>query len=328
MKNRSCLTNLLETFEEWTSALEDGYGLDVLYLDYQKAFDTVPHRRLMVKLKWYGVGESLLNWISEFVRLREMRVVVGGAGSQWEPVLSGSILGPLFFVLYVNELPKLVTSRFKHFADDTKLWRVIKSNDDVQKLQDDVSKLNKWTDEWLLKLNFEKCKKMSVGTTPDNEYNVGDGANRRKIEVVKEEKDLGIFVTEDLKWNVQCSKAASKAMMILGMIRRTFKQLNKELFLTLYGTYVRPHMEFCVQAWSPYYQKDIAILERVQQRATEMVKCIRKLSYQDRLKYLGLFSLERRQRRGDLIETFKILKQFDNVNPCLLYTSDAADEED
>ena len=147
--------------------LEEGYGLDVLYLDYQKAFDTVPHRRLMVKLKWYGVGESLLNWISEFVSLREMRVVVGGAGSQWEPVLSGipqgSILGPLFFVLYVNELPKLVTSRVKLFADDTKLWRVIKNNDDVQQLQDDVSKLNKWTDEWLLKLNFEKCKKMSVG---------------------------------------------------------------------------------------------------------------------------------------------------------------------
>ena len=103
MKNRSCLTNLLETFEEWTSALDAGYGLDVLYLDYQKTFDTVPYQRLMVKLKWYGVDKSLLRWISEFVGQREMRVVVGGVGSHRGPASSGipqgSILGPLLLVL-------------------------------------------------------------------------------------------------------------------------------------------------------------------------------------------------------------------------------------
>ena len=130
---------------------------------------------------------------------------------------------------------------------------------------------------------------------------------------------MGIFVSEDLKWSLQCGKAASKAMMALGLIKRTFPCLNKELFLTLYSTYVRPHMEFCVQAWSPYLQKDIATLERVQRRATKLVKCISKLSYQDRLRYLGLYSLERRRKRGDLIETFKILSKLDDTDPDLFF---------
>jgi hypothetical protein len=323
MKNRSCLTNLLETFEEWTSALDAGYGLDVLYLDYQKAFDTVPHQRLMVKLKWYGVDKSLLRWISEFVGRREMRVVVGGVGLYWGPVSSGipqgSILGPLLFVLYVNELPSLMKSRVKLFADDTKLWRSIKSNQDAQLLQDDVSTLIEWSGDWLLKLSIDKCKKLSVGNTPFSEYYIEEGSIRTTIQAVREEKDLGIFVSEDLKWSLQCGKVASKAMMALGLIKRTFPCLNKELFLTLYSTYVRPHMEFCVQAWSPYLQKDIATLERIQRRATKLVKCISKLSYQDRLRYLGLYSLERRRKRGDLIETFKILSKIDDTDPDLFF---------
>ena len=208
---------------------------------------------------------------------------MGGVGSHWGPVSSGipqgSILGPLLFVLYVNELPSLMKSRVKLFADDTKLWRSIKSNQDAQLLQDDVSTLIEWSGDWLLKLSIDKCKKLSVGNTPYSEYYIEEGSNRTTIQAVREEKDLGIFVSEDLKWSLQCGKAASKAMMALGLIKRTFPCLNKELFLTLYSTYVRPHMEFCVQAWSPYLQKDIATLERVQRRATTLVKCISKFSY-------------------------------------------------
>jgi len=278
---------------------------------------------LMVKLKWYGVDKSLLRWISEFVGRREMRVVVGGVGSHWGPVSSGipqgSILGPLLFVLYVNELPSLMKSRVKLFADDTKLWRSIKNNQDAQLLQDDVSTLIEWSGDWLLKLNIDKCKKLSVGNTPYSEYYIEEGSIKTIIQAVREEKDLGIFVSEDLKWSLQCGKAASKAMMALGLIKRTFPCLNKELFLTLYSTYVRPHMEFCVQAWSPYLQKDIATLERVQRRATKLVKRISKLSYQDRLRYLGLYSLERRRKRGDLIETFKILSKLDDTDPDLFF---------
>ena len=317
MKNRSCLTNLLETVEDWTRALEEGFGMDVLYLDYQKAFDTVPHCRLIKKLKWYGIDESLSKWIMNFVSQRQMRVRVGEESSSWSSIDSGvpqgSVLGPLLFVLYVNEISCLVKSKIKMFADDTKLWRKIKSEEDKIILQADMDKLNKWSEDWLLKFNVDKCKRMTIGKVPDGDYQIGTGVNRKTIQTVVEEKDLGICITNDLKWSGQCSAAASKAMKALGLIKRTFGYLNKELFLNLYSTYVRPHLEFCVQVWAPYYRKDIDKLENVQRRATKLVNCIRKQKYEERLRYLGLFSLERRRRRGDLIEAYKIIKNIDDI---------------
>jgi len=125
MKNRSCLTNLFETIEDWTRTLEKGFGMDVLYLDYQKDFNTVPHCRLIKKLKWYGIDETLSKWIMNFVSQRQMRVRVGEESSSWSStdsvVPQGSVLGPLLFVLYENEISCLVKSKIKMFADDTKL---------------------------------------------------------------------------------------------------------------------------------------------------------------------------------------------------------------
>ena len=186
-------------------------------------------------------------------------------------------------------------------------------------LQDDLDKLSGWSADWLLKFNVDKCKKMSVGTGSTYEYHVNDGIRRKALQSVDEEKDLGIVVTSDLKWDRQCSAAASKANMALGLIKRTFPYLNKEIFLALYGVYVRPHLEYCVQVWSPYYRKDINTLERVQRRATKLVNHIRNWTYEDRLHYLGLFSLERRRKRGDLIETFKILKNIDDTDSDMFF---------
>lgn len=156
---------------------------------------------------------------------------------------------------------------------------------------------------------------MSIGHDIDTHYALKYGSSTREVEQVSEVRDLGIVVSDDLKWSRQCNQAAYKAMAALGMIKRTFTKLSKEAFKMLYSTYVRPHLEYCVQAWSPYYQKDINILEKVQRRATKMVHGMKNLSYDQRLKSLNLFSLERRRIRGDLIEAFKILNQFENVEP-------------
>ena len=311
INGRSCLSNLLVTLENWTAALEEGYGLDIFYLDYQKAFDTVPHKRLLAKLEWYGTDIQVLNWIQNFLMNRRMNVVVNGSRSGWADVYSGvpqgSILGPVLFILYVNDLPKKVRCGIQMFADDTKLWTTVQKVDDQAKLQNDLDSLEDWSKTWLLKFNSSKCKVMHVGHSVQTEYCMSNNGKEYTVTETDKERDLGVHITKDLKWSTQCSKAASKAMQALGLIKRNFSQLDKHSFLVMYNTYVRPHLEYCAQAWNPYLKKDITCLEKVQRRATKLVKEVKHLKYEDRLRALQLFSLKYRRLRGTLIETYKIL---------------------
>ena len=136
---------------------------------------------------------------------------------------------------------------------------------------------------------------------------------RCEIAVSRLEKDLGIWVLDNLKWSIQCSKAAEKAMSVLGMIKRIFPYLNREGFILLYNTYVRAHLEYCVQVWNPYRKEDILCLEKVQRWATKMIYELKQLGYDKRLHRLGLYTLQYR-RRGDLIETYKMLTGRENIN--------------
>jgi Reverse transcriptase (RNA-dependent DNA polymerase)/Endonuclease-reverse transcriptase len=318
MKGRSCLTNLLETLEMWTKTLDEGYGLDVVYLDYRKAFDSVPHKRLVAKLRMYGLTGKLLLWIADFLNARTMKVELRGVFSRLIEVLSGvpqgSVLGPLLFLLYVNELPNWIKNNIRMFADDTKIWRKIRSEEDSESLQNDLDKLEEWSDKWMLKFNTAKCKVMHIGHKLDTKYWMGKSVNRMELETIEEEKDLGVFIRSDLKSSTQCVKSAARARRIVGMIRRNFRKLDKEDFLLLYKTYVRPHLEYCVQAWSPHMIKDIAVLERVQKAATNLVPCLKKYNYEERLRRLGIPSLQRRRERGDMIETYKILSEKENIS--------------
>lgn len=318
LRGRSCLTNLLETFEEWTKALDEGYGIDVVYLDYRKAFDTVPHGRLSRKLASYGIDGKLQKWIADFLTRRKMRVNVKGSFSQWGEVCSGvpqgSVLGPILFLLYVNDIPQWMANSIRLFADDTKVWKKIREPGDASGLQDDLDQLQKWSDEWLLKFNTGKCKVMHVGHKNPTKYYLYENGIPVELQETKEEKDLGIIVTHDLKPSKQCIAAAAKGRSVLGMINRHFKRLSRDQFLSIYKTYVRPHLEYCIQAWSPWLRKDIDVLEKVQRRATRMVTGMKKLNYNQRLKRLNLTTLEERRHRGDLIQTYKLLNHKDNID--------------
>ena len=151
LKARSCLTNLLCFFEEITKWVDEGSPVDVIYLDFQKAFDKVPHQRLILKLKSHGMGNSIINWIEQWLKDRRQRVVVDGEVSSWKPVLSGvpqgSVLGPILFLIYINDLEEGITGNILKFADDTKLFRKVKEIGDKQKLQDDTDKLVKWSEK-------------------------------------------------------------------------------------------------------------------------------------------------------------------------------------
>ena len=183
-------------------------------------------------------------------------MVLNGSKSEWAPVLSGvpqgSVLGPLLFILYVNDIPDLVHCNIEMCADDTKLFTLVRSHtcqEDQEHLQCDIATLEEWTKDWLLEFNADKCKLMQVGRPSPRNYTMANkSAARVDLESITEEKDVGVWVTTDLKSSTQCQKASKKkAMQALDMVKRSFKHITKDSFVTLY----RAHLEFCVQAWNP-----------------------------------------------------------------------------
>ena len=146
--------------------MDDGSAVDVIYLDFQKAFDKVPHQRLILKLKSHGMGNSIISWIEQWLADRRQRVVVDGEFSIWKSVLSGvphgSVLGPILCLVYINDLEEGVTGKILKFADDTKLFRKTKEIGDKQNLQDDIDKLFKWSEQWQMLFNFGKCKSLHI----------------------------------------------------------------------------------------------------------------------------------------------------------------------
>jgi hypothetical protein len=222
-------------------------------LDFAKALDTVPHERLKKKLKAHGVMGKLLQWIAAWLRERKQRVVLNGE-SIWEELLSsvphGSVPGLLLFLIFINDLDLAVSldELLVKFADDTKLARIVKSDEDRLKLKLALENLVKWTHEWGMLFNIKKCKVMHLGcSNQKSEYSM----DSVKLEVTKAEKDLGILITDNLKPGAQCTMAAKMAQSVLGQKTRTFRYGDRRVFLQLYKQYVRPHLKFAVQAWSP-----------------------------------------------------------------------------
>lgn len=310
IKGKSCMTNLLTFLEYVEEAVDCGYPVDVVYLDFSKAFDSVPHELLIHKLGCYGIRGKLLIWIRDWLCGREQRVVINGSVSSWQDVRSGvpqgSVLGPVLFAIYINDLGENLLSRLLKFADDTKTFRKVCNIYDAEMLQRDLDSLSKWGDNWGMKFNAEKCKVMHFGGTRNLEFNYSIGD--QVLEVVESEKDLGVIVSKDLKVTQQCCKAASMANRMLGMVKRTFTSRKREVILPLFKSIIRPHLEYCIQSWQPHLSKDVELLEAVQHRATKCIEGMSGLSYDERLRELMLPSLRFRRIRGDLLEMFKMYK--------------------
>jgi len=318
---KSCLTNLLEFFEDATSELDEGKSVDVLYLDFSKAFDKVPHVRLLRKLEAHGVGGQTLQWIRSWLKNRRQRVVVDGEFSEWVGVTSGvpqgSVLGPVCFLVYINDLEEELISKLGKFADDSKLLKSISSAQDSQAVIDDLKNLEKWADSWQMQFNVDKCSVIHLGNNnPCNEYKLCN----KKLKNSDKEKDLGIIVDKTLKFSEQTNNAVNKANATLGMIKRNIVSRDKKVIIKLYKALVRPKLEYCVQAWRPFLKKDIIKLEKVQHRATKLISECRHLSYEDRLKVTGLTTLEQRRDRGDMIEVFKAMNGFSKLHKNKLFT--------
>jgi len=314
-RNRSCLTNLLQFYNTVIEDYDSNSAVDIIFLDFQKAFDTVPHKRLIKKLKAHGIDGRVADWIEDWLKDRKQKVVIEGEGSEFVNVTSGvpqgSVLGPLLFIIYVNDLDIDLTSNLVKFADDTKMSGKANTHENCAALQRDLDILLEWSRIWGLDFNINKCKVLQIGSNNINHvYNLGG----RTLEKTRQEKDLGVIVSSELKNHGQCVEQCKKANKILGYISRSFEYKSKDIILPLYKSLVRPHLEYAVQFWSPYLKKDIELLERVQRRATKMVPNLRNMPYDDRLRMLRLPKLESRRLRGEMIEVFKILKGFDDVD--------------
>jgi hypothetical protein len=310
----------LEFLEFVTNYIDQGYPIDVIYLDFQKAFDKVPHKRLMSKINALGIEEEVFNWITDWLKDREQRVVLLGSNSKWTRVKSGvpqgSVLGPLLFLIYINDIDDSVCSNLLKFADDTKVFSVVPTKNDIDRLQQDLLNLCNWSQDWLMLFNVDKCKVMHIGL---NNSKANYEMNGKYLEEVTEERDLGVIFQNDLKCSRQCLKAVNTANKVLGMIKRSFSVRDKDVILQLYKSLVRPHLEYSIQAWRPHFQKDIDLIEGVQRRATKLISDLKDKSYENRLRILNLTTLETRRLRGDLIEVFKIFKGFDNLDPTVFF---------
>lgn len=248
--------------------------VDMAILDFSKAFDTVPHDRLLGKLEHYGINGPVQTWISAFLKAREQRVVVGGVSSSPASVDSGvpqgTVLGPLLFLLHINDLPQVVSSQVRLFADDCLLYRAIHKQEDQVSLQRDLDTLKSWGDTWGMRFNAKKCNVMRLSRSRSplcKFYTLGGHI----LEEVNQAKYLGVTISKELEWSSHTALTAGKAGRSLGFIRRNLKSCPQKLKVTAYISLVRSILEYGSVVWDPHLSKDVASLERIQRKAARFI---------------------------------------------------------
>lgn len=319
VKKKSCVTNLLEELDVITLALARGQGIILVLLDFAKAFDKVSHIKLVAKLEAYGISGKLKEWIKDFLLDRKQRVLLGEVVSDWSNVTSGvpqgSVLGPLLFIIFINDMPDGLRSKILLYADDSKLISTINGQADIELTQTELNLLVAWANKWLMELNLDKCKIMRMGPhTTDAPFFLSDASGHsHPLMDTKLEKDLGVHISVDLKPSAHCRAVAITGNRVLGVLRSTFVTRDVWVWKKLYMSLVRPHLEYASTVWNPSNVADAMILEKVQRRATKCIRSLRNLGYNERLAKLGLTTLEIRRQRGDLIQIFKTINNLECI---------------
>ena len=312
----SCCDQLILYLNKITEAVDKGSWVDTVYLDLAKAFNTVSHSKLLIKLSSMGVKGELLNWLESFLCARTEVVTVLGEQSTPYPMTSGvpqgSVLGPLLFVAYVNDVDNVIHhATLLKYADDMKLYMELEHSDCHKQhslLQDDLNSLQQWLDQWQLRLAPEKCKVVHFGRrNPLLTYTLRD----TPLQESNAERDLGVLISSDLSFDSHISKIVKKAEGILASITRAFVSRSPHVYLKLFNTLVRPLLEYASPVWNPLQVNMCRRLEAVQRRATRRIPGIRSLTYSQRLLTLNMESLELRRKVADLVLLYKLVRRPD-----------------
>ena len=315
LSKRSTTTQLLECCLDWNVALNTRRNIDIVYLDYAKAFDSVVHPKLLAKLACYGISDMLLLWIKDFLSNRRQFVKIGNACSQHCCVLSGvpqgSVLGPVLFIVYINDICGLTSSgiTIKLFADDAKLYTVIDNAASQPGLQSCLSEVLAWSDHWQLTLSTSKCSVMHVGPSISDisrrnfDYYIGPTV----LPSIDCCTDLGVTYNTKLSFRSHIDLIAGKASLRAKLILKCFQSRDHALLSKAFCVFVRPLLEYCCVVWSPHYKLEIDKIESVQRQFTKRLTGLWNVPYCNRLARLNLDSLFCRRVKTDLVMCYKIL---------------------
>jgi hypothetical protein len=311
LRGKSCVLQLLDCLDYITRAIDEGDCADMIYMDFAKAFDKVPHRRLCKKLRSYGVSGKMLRVLESFLSDRTQQVVVHGTASAMIPVVSGvpqgSVLGPTLFLFYIDDIDQGITSIIRKFADDTKLIQRVDRHcplPGISSLQYSLDTALEWVRLWESTLHADKFVCLHFGNgNPCHVYAI-DGM---PIPTADAHKDLGVWISCDLKASKHCKEVTVTATKIVHLIKRSLRYFDKGSYMLLYKALVRSRLEYASCAWNPHYDKDRRMIEGVQRLATRLIPGMRDFSYHDRLRRLGLQTLETRRMRADLILLYQLV---------------------
>ena len=316
---RSCETQLITFLHDLAHTLDSKVQTDVIVLDFSKAFDKVPHNKLFIKLNHYGIKGHTLQWIISFLSNRTQQVVVDGVSSYQAPVTSGvpqgTVLGPLLFLLFINDLPEGTDSNVRLFADDCIVYRNIRNQADCVKLQNDLDKLAAWESRWGMNFHPDKCNVLNCSRSRKPilyDYHL----KGHLLENSQSTKYLGVDIQHNLMWNQHINRITKKAHSMLGFLRRNLKSANQVTKTNAYMALVRPHLDYCSVVWNPHNKNMINKIESVQRRAARYV-CN---NYHNTSSVTGMLdalqwdTLSSRRTKSQLIMFYKIINDHVDIN--------------
>ena len=254
-KGMSCETQLVLFINDISSHLDQNIPVDTLFLDFQMALDKIPHKRLFLKLTRLNLNPPVYEWLCDFLSNRQQFVCANQLSSRLSPVVSGvpqgTVLGPLLFLIYINDLPNGCTSKIRLFADDCVIYRPILNNTDILTLQSDLSLIESWCNKWLMSLNVSKTSLLTFHRRQSfvsTKYIIAGS----EICAVTSYKYLGVNLCNNLTWSLHISNISNAANCALGYLRRNLRPVPSPVKLLAYLTLVRPKLEYACSVWDPH----------------------------------------------------------------------------